>query len=152
IVETYDRNQEASQLAASVEAAVAQTALLEAGAVGLGALVTLAVASSAVDITGMLAAGTLAVLGFFVIPYKRKQAKDNFREKMRALRAKLLGALTTQFNQESESAVARLKDGVAPYTRFVHAERERIARTEASLTEIRQRLSALRARAQSVTS
>jgi small GTP-binding protein len=152
IVETYDRNREASQLAASVEAAVAQTALLEAGAVGLGALVTLVVASSAVDITGMLAAGTLAVLGFFVIPFKRKQAKDNYREKMRALRAKLLGALTTQFNQESESAVARLKDGVAPYTRFVHAERERMTRTEASLTEIRQRLSALRGRAQAVTS
>ena len=150
IVETYDRNREASQLAASVEAAVAQTALLEAGAVGLGALVTLAVVSSAVDITGMLAAGTLAILGFFVIPYKRKQAKDDFREKMRALRTELLGALTTQFNQESKSAIARLKDGVAPYTRFVHAERERIDRTEASLTGLRQRLSALRARAQAV--
>jgi small GTP-binding protein len=150
IVESYDRNQEASELAASVEAAVAQTALLEAGAVGLGALVTLAVVSSAVDITGMLAAGTLAILGFFVIPYKRKQAKDSFKEKMQLLRTKLLSALTTQFDQESESAIARLKDGVAPYTRFVRAEHERIARTEASLAEVRQRLSALHARSQSV--
>jgi hypothetical protein len=123
---------------------------LEAGAVGLGALVTLAVVSSAVDITGMLAAGTLAILGFFVIPYKRKQAKDNFKEKMQLLRTKLLSALTTQFNQESESAIARLKDGVAPYTRFVRAEHERIAKTEASLAEVRQRLSELRARSQAV--
>ena len=150
IVESYDRNQEASELASSVEAAVAQTALLEAGAVGLGALVTLAVVSSAVDITGMLAAGTLAILGFFVIPYKRKQAKDNFKEKMQLLRTKLLSALTTQFNQESESAIARLKDGVAPYTRFVRAEHERITKTEASLAEVRQRLSELHARSQSV--
>ena len=150
IVESYDRNQEASELAASVEAAVAQTALLEAGAVGLGALVTLAVVSSAVDITGMLAAGTLAILGFFVIPYKRKQAKDKFKEKMHDLRTKLLSALTTQFNHESESAIARLKNGVAPYTRFIRAEHERIAKTEASLAEVRQRLSALHARSQSV--
>ncbi|MCJ7707775.1 MAG: dynamin family protein [Anaerolineales bacterium] len=150
IVETYDRNQEASQLASSVEAAVAQTALLEAGAVGLGALVTLAVVSSAVDITGMLAAGTLAILGFFVIPYKRKRAKDVFKEKMQVLRTRLLSALTTQFTHESESAITRLKDGVAPYTRFIRAEHERTAKAEASLVAMRQRLSALRARSKTV--
>jgi hypothetical protein len=150
IVESYDRNQEASQLASDVEAAVAQTALLEAGAVGLGALVTLAVVSSAVDITGVLAAGTLAILGFFVIPYKRKKAKDDFKAKMQVLRTKLLSALTTQFESESEGALARLKDGVAPYTRFVAAENERIAKAGASLAEMRQRLSELRARARAV--
>jgi small GTP-binding protein len=152
IVESYDRNREASELASSVEAAVAQTALLEAGAVGLGALVTLAVLSSTLDITGLLAAGTLAILGFFVIPHKRKLAKDGFREKMSTLRTKLLGALTTQFTSEAEGAVARLKDGVAPYTRFVRAERERIEKTEATLAGVRQRLSALRARSQEVVS
>ena len=117
-MESYDRNKEASELAASVETAVAQTALLEAGAVGLGALVTIAVLSSTLDITGILAASTLAILGFFVIPFKRKQAKDNFKRKMLTLRTKLLGALTTQFNNERESVITRLKDGVAPYTRF----------------------------------
>ncbi|MCJ7432329.1 MAG: dynamin family protein, partial [Anaerolineales bacterium] len=120
IVESYDRNKESSELAANVEAAVAQTALLEVGAVGLGALVTIAVLSSTMDITGILAAGTLAVLGFFVIPFKRKQAKDRFREKMLSLRTKLLSALTTQFRNESEEAITRLKEGVAPYTRYVH--------------------------------
>jgi len=52
IVESYDRNQEASELAASVEAAVAQTALLEIGAVSLGVLVTIAVVSSTLDSPG----------------------------------------------------------------------------------------------------
>ena len=150
IVETYDRNQEASELAASVEAAVAQTALLEAGAVGLGTLVSIAVLSSSMDITGIVAAGTLAILGFFVIPFKRKQAKDSFKEKMLALRTKLLGALTTQFNDERDSVIARLKDGVAPYTRYVRTERERIDVSEATLAGLRQNLSALRARSQEV--
>ena len=133
IVESYDRNKEASELAASVEAAVAQTALLEVGAVGLGALVTIAVLSSTLDITGILAASTLAILGFFVIPFKRKQAKDRFKEKMLSLRTKLLSALTTQFSNESENAIARLKDGVAPYTRYVRSERERIDKAENTL-------------------
>jgi hypothetical protein len=150
IVETYDRNKEASELAASVETAVAQVALLEAGAVGLGALVLSLVASSALDITGMLAAGTLAVVGFFVIPYKRKQAKDSFKGKMDRLRTKLLGALTAQFNAEAEGAISRLKDGVTPYTRFVRAELDRVDKTQATLRVLRQRLSALKARSQMV--
>lgn len=150
IVETYDRNQEASELAANVEAAVAQMALLEAGAVGLGAIVTWAVLSSALDITGTLAAGTMAILGFFVIPFKRKQAKDNFKEKMTTLRSKLVEALTTQFGNEAESAIARMRNGVAPYTRYIRSERERIEKTEATLKELRQSLSTLRARSQSV--
>ena len=129
---------------------MAQTALLEASTAGLGALITFAVLSSTVDITGLLAAGTMAILGFFVIPHKRKQAKDNFRTKLGALRTNLLGALTTQFTHEAESAVARLKEGVAPYTRFIRAERERIEKTEATLAWLRQRLSELRARSQAV--
>jgi small GTP-binding protein len=150
IVNSYDRNQEARELANSVETAVAQTALLEAGAVGLGTLISIAVVSSSLDITGMLAAGTMAVLGFFVIPFKRKQAKENFKEKMELLRTKLLRALTTQFNNERENVITRLKDGVAPYTRYVRSERERIESSEATLSKLRQELSALRARSQVV--
>ena len=150
IVSTYDRDQEARELAASVETAVAQTALLEAGAVGLGALISIAVLSSSMDITGILAASTMAILGFFVIPFKRKQAKDNFMQKMQDLRTKLLTTLTEQFNREREIVIARLKDGVAPYTRYVNSELERIDFAESTLAELQQSLSSLRARAEAV--
>src|SRR5689334_5347708 len=150
IVDTYDRDREASELAAHVETAVAQTALLEVGAVGLGALVTAAVLSSSLDITGIIAAGTLAIVGLFVIPYKRKQAKDSFKEKMTNLRENLLDTLNTQFTRESQSAVTRLKEGITPYIRYVHAERERIEKTETTLAKLRQQLSVLRARSQAV--
>jgi hypothetical protein len=146
IVETYDRDKEASELAAQVEATVAQVALIEAGAVGLGTLVAFAITSSALDITGILAAGVLAVVGFFVIPYKRKQAKQRFKDKMDALREKLLSALTTQFNDEAENGVRRMKEGVAPYTRFVHGELDRLARSLHQLEGLRQRISELSAR------
>ena len=148
IVESYDLNQEASELAKSVETAVAQTAMLEAGAVGLGALVAVAIASTALDITGTLAAGTMAILGLFVIPYKRKQAKEDFQEKMITLREKLLTALTSQFGKESENAVARIKKGITPYTRYIHAESERVEETEKILQDLRDSLSALRAQSE----
>lgn len=150
IVDTYDRDREASELAVHVETAVAQTALLEVGAVGLGALVTAAILSSSFDVTGVLAAGTLAIVGFFVIPYKRKQAKDNFKEKMTALRSNLIETLTTSFNTEAKNAVARLKDGITPYIRYVNTERERIHKTETVLADVRKKLSILRAKSQSV--
>lgn len=150
IVDSYDRNKEASELAANVEAAVAQTALFEVGAVGLGALVTTAVLSSALDITGIVAAGTLAIVGFFVIPYKRNKAKESYKEKMVSLRTQLISTLTTQFNNESDDAVTRLKEGIAPYTRYVRSERERIDKLASTLSSMRQKISELRARCQTI--
>jgi hypothetical protein len=151
IVETYNRDEEARALASSVEAAVAQVALIEVGAVGLGAVVLAVLASVPLDVTGVLAAGAIAVLGFFVIPYKRQRAKTDFRDKIEALRARLLGALSTQFNHEAENMVTRMQAGVQPYTRFVRAERERVDQTLATLDALQQRLSALRARAEQVS-
>ena len=150
IVETYDRNQEARELAAQVETAVAQVALIEAGAIGLGALVTFAITSSALDITGVLAAGVLAVLGFLVIPYKRRQAKERFQEKMQALRAKLLSALSTQFDYEADNDVARMRESVAPYTRFVRGELERVETSLRQLEALDRRISALRVQVESM--
>jgi hypothetical protein len=150
IVNTYDRTQEARELAVDVENAVAQVALVEAGAVGLGALVAFAVTSSALDITGIVAAGVLAIVGFFIIPYKRRHAKERFKEKMETLREKLLTALTTQFNHEAESDITRMKEGVAPYTRFVHGELERVDKAQTRLEGLRQQVSELSARVEHI--
>ena len=150
IIDDYDRDREARELAAHVETAVAQTALLEVGAVGLGAIVTAAVVSSSLDVTGILAAGTLAIVGFFVIPYKRKQAKDKFKEKITSLRNNLLDTLTVQFTKEAQRAVERLREGITPYTRYVRSENERIDKTQVTLARLRQRLSSLRANSQVV--
>ncbi|MCA1553617.1 MAG: hypothetical protein LC737_04480, partial [Chloroflexi bacterium] len=108
------------------------------------------IASSAVDITGLLFAGVIAIVGLFVIPYKRNQAKDNYREKMEALRTRLMGALTTQFNAEAEGAVTRMRNGVAPYTRFVRAERERVEQAMTQLEELRRKVGGLKARVQAL--
>lgn len=150
IVDSYDREAEARELASSVETAVAQTALIEAGAVGLGALIVSLVTTTALDITGILTAGVIAVVGLFVIPYKRQQAKDAFTQKMEELRQKLITTLTTQFRNESENSLHRLQEGTAPYTRFVRAERERVDKTLTKIEDLRQKVSALKARTQAM--
>lgn len=151
IIESYDHVKEASHLAANVEIAVAQTALFEVGAVGLGALVSTALLSSTLDITGMVAAGTLAILGLFVIPFKRNRAKEDFREKIITLRTNLLEALTGAFNHESKNAISRLQESIAPYTRYVHAEQEKILKTQTQLDDLDRIITTLRARVERIS-
>ena len=82
-VASYDKAGEARAIGEATQMAVAQAALLEVGAIGLGTLVAIALSSTLADFTGIVAAGVLATLGFFVIPAKRKRAKHELQEKNR---------------------------------------------------------------------
>ncbi len=143
VIASYDAEAESRQIGAHVESAVAQTALVEAGAVGLGTLITTAISAAAVDVTGVVIAGVIAVIGLFIIPYKRQQAKERFKDKVEDLRARLMKVLRAQFTNEADRALTRLREGVAPYLRFVRAEQERLAHAEQQLTDARKNLAAL---------
>jgi small GTP-binding protein len=134
-LEGYDRKGEADRLAEQAQLAAAGTAILEAGAVGLGA----AVALTALDATGLLAASALAALGLVILPHRRRRADEQLRQRVGEVRARLTGALTRELGREIEKSTADLRDAVAPYTRFVRAERQRLG-------ELREALGALAAR------
>jgi len=68
IVDAYDRASEAQAIAQGAQEAVAASAVLEVGAVGLGALVTALASTVAADVTGILLASFIAALGLFVNP------------------------------------------------------------------------------------
>lgn len=146
IVSSYDAEKESREIGTHVESAVAQTALVEAGAVGLGTLITAAVSAAAVDVTGVFLAGVIAVVGFFIIPYKRKQAKERFKAKIEDLRTRLLTVLQAQFQSEADRSLTRLREGVAPYLRFVHGEKIRLANEKQILDQARSELGGLQAR------
>jgi len=151
-MESYDRETEAARMAADVQQAVAGTALVEAGAVGLGATVALIASSTAADVTGLLAAGVMATLGLFIIPAKRARAKRNLRERIAATRTELMGAITEQFRREADTSLARIRETIAPYTRFVRSEREHLEGRRQLFQEILGRLQALRDHVASQTS
>ena len=149
-VETYDLARESETMAESVRMAVAGTALAEVGAIGLGAAVTALATTTFADVTGLLAASALAVIGLFVIPLRRAQAKSAMRAKIEAMRQQLVGTLTTQFDREVERSVARVRDAVAPYTRFVTAEQQRLGTTRDELRAAAQELGGLERRVETL--
>jgi small GTP-binding protein len=143
-VEGYDRERESARLADSVQAAVAGAALLEVGAIGLGATVAAIATSTAIDVTGLLAAGAMAVLGLIVIPARRKRAKRELKDRVADLRRRLAATLEERFAEEIEASVHRIRDGIAPYTRFVRAERERLTGERDAFAATRDGLADLR--------
>jgi len=125
VIQRHDHQREANQLAASVRDAVTQATLLEAGAVGLGAVTMALVGSAAADVSGLFAASVLAGVGLWLLPRKRRQAKTQFRSRTEELRLRLLAALRDEFQRELERSLQRIRDALAPYDRFVRGERER---------------------------
>jgi hypothetical protein len=145
VVETYDVSVEARKLAGNAQMAVAETAAAEVGAIGIGALITALATTVAWDVTGILAGTAVAALGLFVIPARRQAAKKEMTERVAALRVQLINSLSTQFEKELNKSLQRINDAIAPYTRFVRAEQEKLEQTKSELTEARQMQGRLRA-------
>jgi small GTP-binding protein len=146
VVDSYDRRKEASELADGARNAVAAAAAVGAGALGLGAIVSLAATATAVDVTGFLMASVLVAIGFFILPAKRAKAKEEMRRKVTDVRERLSTALRQQFSQEIAKSGQRIRESIAPYSRFIRAEGDKLRETEKELTEIGAALAVLRAR------
>ncbi len=144
-IEGYDRDSESSRLAESVRTAVASTALLEVGAVGLGGLIAAIATTTAADITGILAASALSIVGLLVLPAKRRKAKTELNLKVGEVREKLMTSLRKQFEIETKASILRIQDAVAPYTRFVRAERDRLETARSALEASREELERIEA-------
>ena len=124
VVEGYDRHVEAENIAEGAQNAVAAAAAIEVGAVGLGTLIAVLATSLAADVTGILVASAVAVLGLFIIPAKRRKANQELTQKIKALREQLTSTLDTQFNHEMGRSLDRINAAISPYTRFVRSEKE----------------------------
>jgi small GTP-binding protein len=136
VVETYDRTREAKAIAESAQTAVATSAALGASAVGLGAIVTTLATTAAADVTGVIMASFIAVLGFFIIPARRRQGKTKLLEKISAVRTQLIQSLQTHFDKEINRSLQHLHESIAPYTRFIRSERDKITKCQSDLQHL----------------
>lgn len=144
VVDSYDREAESLKLAQEVQKAIIQTAAVEVGALGLGALLVALLHTTLLDITGIVGAGAIAALGLYVLPYRRGKVKAELRERIDVLRDQLENALEKQFEQELTAGIQRIREAIAPYTRFVRVEREKLERLEKNLNSAQQEATALR--------
>lgn len=145
VLNTYNRDAEARQLASEVRDTFATTAIAEVGAVGLGAFLVIIAHGALADFTGILAAGAIAVGGFYVIPRKRKQVKREFQRKIEELRRQLNQALTRQVNNEIRDSSERINETIGPYRRFVRLQQEQLGEAQAELVTVENALLRLQA-------
>ncbi len=145
VVRGYDRERESEKLALSIQGAVAQTAASGAGALGIGALVVTLFTTRFLDVTGVIAAAILAGYGLFVLPNRRRKARAEFREKTAALREKLSEVVSRQFDSELNRSLERMREAIAPYTRFVRTEHARMTEAKSTLAELNSAVDALKA-------
>jgi small GTP-binding protein len=145
VVASYDREAEAAALSEDVRNAIAATALAEAGAVGLGALLVALLHTAALDFTGILAASVIALGGLYLLPAKRRQVKREFHDKLAELRQRLLATMQRQFGTELDQMLVRIREAIAPYTRFIRAQREQLSTIQRDLSDVDVDLGRLRA-------
>lgn len=136
VVDGYDRHIEAANIAEGAQNAVAAAAAIEVGAVGLGTLIAVLASSLAADVTGILVASAVAVLGLFVIPAKRRKANLELTKKIKMLREQLVSTLNTQFNHEMDRSLERINAAIAPYTRFVRSEKASLDQVNEELNQL----------------
>jgi small GTP-binding protein len=145
VVATYDREVESQVLVEEVRGAIAGSALVGAGAVGIGALLVALLHTAALDITGVFAASVLAVGGLYLIPNKRRQVKQQFRERIADLRQQLTATMRRQFDSELRQMIGRIREAIAPYTRFIRTQQAHLVEVQRSLSDTDVELGRLKA-------
>jgi hypothetical protein len=148
VVESYDKVAEAEMIAFAAQTSVAALAAVEVGALSLGTLVTILATTAAADATGIVLASALAVLGLFVIPARRRQAKTDLRNRIATLREQLISSLRSQFEKEIERSVQEINDAIAPYTRFVRAEQNKLSEVKTGFEQTKTGLERLKVQAE----
>jgi small GTP-binding protein len=132
----YDVNVESRRIIDNAMRAVLHSFGLGAGALGLGYLLTTAVSSTALDVTGLTAATMLLVTSFLILPYKRTKAKEEFKRRIEELRTQLRDALDRESTTEVDRMIRGVTTAFEPYQRFYAAESEKIERFATKLTTI----------------
>jgi small GTP-binding protein len=145
VVGEYDRERESQDLALSVQGALTRTLALEVGAIGIGAVVVALATTRFLDATGIIAAAIIAGYGLFILPNRRRRARQEFHDKTEALRGRLGEVLRRQFDSELTQSIERMREALAPYTRFVRTEHARMTEAKGTLTELRDQTETLRA-------
>ena len=135
VVEQFDREAEATQIAEEAQSAVATSAAVEVSALGLGAIITALATTASADLTGIFLAGLTALLGFFILPAKKRSTKNQFSKSISELRSKLSESLLNEFSHQVDSVIENIRTTIQPYSRFIRSEETRLTDSAAQLAE-----------------
>jgi hypothetical protein len=98
----------------------------------------------ALDVTGIATATLLFTASFFILPYKRKRAKEEFRVKTETLRTEMRRAFEAKSAEEIERAIDNVRGALEPYIRFVRGEHTKVRERASVLDGLREQLNLLK--------
>ena len=143
VVATYDMDSAARELSESVKTSLAAMGAVEVGALGLGAIL-LHLLTRALDPLGVIAAGSVAIAGLFILPARRRSAKNDLDAKIEELREKLHETIEVQFERELARSTQEIREAIEPYTRFIRVERDKLDQIDGQLDQVEVMLKQLR--------
>lgn len=144
-VDMYDKDREAAELAQAARTAVVNTGLAGIGA-SLGVIIAVVAHTAFLDFTGIIAGVAAAALGLLILPARKRKAKQEFSAKLADLRQRLVSSLGQQFDREMRRSTQRIEDTIAPFDRFVRAERDRLSARRDELQKLTAAVSDLQRR------
>jgi small GTP-binding protein len=135
-IQSLDHREECRRVISGSITALQQSFGLGAGAIGLGYVLVSIFTTAALDVTGITAATALFIASFFILPYKRKRAIEEFREKVENLRKEMNNIFESKSAEEINRSIENVRGAIAPYVRFVRSEREKIEKRSSVLNGI----------------
>ncbi|GAK57684.1 dynamin family protein [Candidatus Vecturithrix granuli] len=142
-IKTFDYQQESRKILKTFQNAMIHFAAAEVGAIGIGAVLVSIFSTLLLDITGVLASGALVTAGFFILPRKRRQAKEAFNTSIQELIADLKQHIAHEFDEYMQATFEQIKETTSPVDRFCRAEHDELNTALTELTTFSQQLATL---------
>lgn len=142
-IKAFDFQQESQKILKAFQNAMIHFAATEVSAIGIGAVLVLIFEALFLDITGILASGVLVTAGFFILPRKRRQAKEAFNTRIQELIADLKHNISLQFDEYMRATFEQIKETISPFERFCRAEHDELESAREELLALTQKLNTL---------
>jgi small GTP-binding protein len=142
-IKAFDFQQESQKILKAFQNAMIHFAATEVSAIGVGAVLVLIFEALFLDITGILASGVLVTAGFFILPRKRRQAKEAFNTRIQELIADLKHNISLQFDEYMRATFEQIKETISPFERFCRAEHDELESAREELLALTQKLNTL---------
>jgi hypothetical protein len=113
--------------------------------VGVGAVLTAALTTLSIDVTGAVGGTILLLSGLFLLPHRRARLKRELSTKVETLREELSEAVERSFREEVRRYASRLREILAPERDATEARAATLAESAGRLDELEARRARLAA-------
>lgn len=133
-ISSYSPDKTTETIVSNVKSALVRMGVVEAGsALTLGGLLSIQM----LDLTGILAASTVALTGLVFVPLKKKAIKKEFETNMLKLKGSIDSIIADNISTDMERINSQILDSVSPYSRFVRMERTKVGQLQGEFSQVR---------------